>query len=99
MVEREFIVKAIELLKNPLLVFGERHFVLFDGEYSDEEIKYKDCYYNSNPAKPDERLAFIDETKRGNRINFRGGKLNIYRDERLLLSVDKNEQWFLIDWD
>jgi hypothetical protein len=98
-IEPEFAEKAARLLKKPLLVFGERNFVLFDGEYSDEEIRYKDCYYNPNPARVEESVGFFGEIQTGDRVSLKEGKLDIYKGNQLLRSIDRKEQWFLIDWD
>jgi hypothetical protein len=98
-IEPEFAEKAVELLKKPLLVFGERNFVLFDGAYSDEEIKYRDCYYNRNPARLEESVGFFGDIMGGNRLRFEGNKLDIFKDDKLLRSVERKKQWFLMDWD
>ncbi len=98
-VEPEFVEKAVELLKKPLLVFGERNFVLFGGEYNDHEIIYTDCYYNQNPARHEESIDFFEDIKKGNRIRIIGEKIEIYNEAGLLRSVDKKQQWFMIDWD
>lgn len=98
-VEPEFIEKATELLKKPLLVFGERNFVLFDGEYLGKEIRYGDCYYNKNPARLEESIGFFGDVKGGNRVRLKEGKLEIYKDDVLLRSVEAKEQWFMMDWD
>jgi len=93
-VEPEFVKKTKELLKKPLLVFGERHFIIFDGTL-EQDLKYTDSQYCTNPARPEEAVSFYDKIRNGNLIKT-GDKIRIYKDKELLHETNMKKNWFLI---
>ncbi len=98
-VEPEFVKKTNRLLKKPLLVFSEKNFVMFDGKLKGNELTYNDSWYHSNYAREEEKVAFISEIKKGNRIIHKEDMLHIYMDSNLIRRVNMNKGWFLIEFD
>jgi hypothetical protein len=102
-VEPEYVQQTIELLKKPLLVFGEKHFVLFDGRLtrtgSKQTIHYRDCSYFENPARPEERVPFFDSIREGDTLTVEHDSLIISRGTATLRRVEKKSVWFAIDFD
>lgn len=97
-VEPGIVEKTIKLLKKPLLVFGERNFIVFDGTLDSDEIRYKDCEYISNPARPELEFRHMDELRKGDRIKMHD-KVQIFKGETLLIEADKKDVWFMIGFE
>jgi len=92
-VEPDFVKRAKELLTKPLLVFGEKHYIIFDGKKEGNTIKYSDCEYVSNDGRPEEKIDFADEFTRSDRIML---------DEDLMVNgkiFARKKEWFLLDFD
>ncbi len=97
--EPGFVKKTRELLKRPLLVFGERNFMMFDGNMKGDEIRYRDSVYIDNPARPEDTVGFYDLVRKGDRILEKDGKLKICKGNRTIKTVDRKEGWFMLDFD
>ena len=102
-VELDFVEKAMEMLKKPLLVFGERNFVVFDGAITklddDFHIDYEKCQYFQNPARPEDAIEFFGNIEEGNNIIMSKGKITIRDNNSALKTVEKKPEWFAIDFD
>jgi len=98
-VEPGFVKNTIELLKKPLLVFGERHFIIFDGTMENGEIRYSNAQYITNPGRLEEAVDFFGPIKKANRIAFDKDKIRIMKDNSVTKTVDKEQRWFMIDFD
>ena len=98
-VEKNFTKKTISLLKKPLLIFGERNFIIFDGIKKNNEIKYTNCQYFSNPGKVEEKINFFNFIEKGNKILFENNILNIYKNNSKIFSINNNKNWFMINFD
>jgi hypothetical protein len=100
-VEPEYVEKTMELLKKPLLVFGEKNFILFDGlathDNSSVNIKYQDCVYFQNPARPEDSVNFFDSIKAADTVNI--GRDVISIRDRGQADIKKKQEWFAIDFD
>ena len=97
-VEPDYTKKTIELLKKPLLVFGERNFVIFDGKINNGKLSYQTCQYLSNPARKEEAINFFDSINKGNEIVIEKDKLTIMNKDSMIQTVDKKQKWFMIDF-
>jgi len=95
-VEPEFVKITKKLLMMPLLVIGERNFIIFDGLKKGNQIEYKTSEYISNIAKPEEMIDFYGEVCQGNRIVESENKIYIMKDDCLIKKIKKNKSWFLI---
>ena len=98
-VEPDYVKKTVELLKKPLLVFGERNFIIFDGKVKDSELSYTNCQYISNPARHEEAIDFFDFVKKGDKMAVDKNRLIIMKKGSVLNEVNKKERWFIIDFD
>ena len=84
--EPKFVEKTNKILKSPLLVFGERNFILFEeGNYSKGELKYKKTKYISNYARKEDRVGFINDVQKGNSLFFKDKKLCVEKNENLII--------------
>jgi len=93
-VEPEYIEEAVEMLKKPLLVFGERHFIIFDGINISGGLKYSDSLYIDNPGRPEDTIDFYNDVEKGNILRISKDKITIFREDKLIKEVQKNEDWF-----
>lgn len=98
-VEPEFVKNTVELLTKPLLVFGERHFIIFDGKIKDGALSYSNAQYLTNPGRLEENVGFFDFVKKANRITIDKDKIHIMKNRSIIKTVDKKEQWFMINFD
>lgn len=102
-VEPDFAEKAMEMLKKPLLVFGERNFVIFDGNLKKlngiSHINYERCQYFHNSARPEDIVDFAELLKEGNNIAISNDKIIINDDNSVLKIIEKKPEWFAIDFD
>ncbi|MBI2134846.1 hypothetical protein HYU09_02570 [Candidatus Woesearchaeota archaeon] len=102
-VEPDFVEKAAEALKKPLLVFSERNFILFDGFMAKHDdnfsIDYKRCQYFQNTARPEDAIDFFDYVGEGNNIIISKGKIMIRDDNSALKTIEKKPEWFAINFD
>ena len=102
-VEPDFVEKTTELLKRPFLVFGEKNFVIFEGQLSKNKsdfiLEYEDCQYLTNYARPEESVDFFDSIKEGNKIVVEDKKLIIKYNDSILKTIEKKPEWFVIDFD
>jgi len=98
-VEPGYVKETVELLKKPLLVFGEQNFVIFEGELKGSELRYSDCEYIKNPARIEESIGFFESVKNGNKIRIEQDNLLIMKDEIVIESINKKKEWFMIDFD
>ena len=98
-VEPDYVKKTIEILKKPLLVFGERNFIIFDGKIEGSWLDYSNCQYISNPARPEEAVDFLDFIKKGNKVVVEKNRLIIMKNDLVLGEINKKEEWFVIDFD
>jgi len=98
-VEPEFVKKTVELLKKPLLVFGERNFIQFEGEVQDNKIIYSDSIYCENPARIEDKIEFFDKIKEGNQILLDDEKLNILKNENNIANIPRKKEWFILDFE
>ncbi|MBN2457563.1 hypothetical protein JXB31_00340 [Candidatus Woesearchaeota archaeon] len=76
-VEPGYARKTAGFLKQPLLVFGEKNFIIFDGRLKQGEIRYTNAQYLSNAARPEESISFFEDVLKGNRITFASGSAAI----------------------
>lgn len=103
--EPAFVEKASAMLKKPLLVFGEQHFIIFDGEMQNagggRSVSYRACEYFRNPSRPEEDILFFDEVKKGNALlmSDSGSHLLIKDGTTAIGSIERKKGWFLIDFD
>lgn len=98
-VEPEYIKKTIGLLKKPLLVFGERNFVIFDGKIENGAINYSDYKYFSNPAREEDKVPFSDVIKKGDKVLLDDKKLIVMKNNKILNRITGKKEWFMIDFD
>lgn len=102
-IEPAFVEKASATLKKPLLVFGERHFIIFDGEMQNSgdgrSISYHACQYFRNPSRPEEDILFFDDLLKGNTILMDSSRLIIKKESTTVYETERNKHWFLIDFD
>ena len=98
-VEPDYAQKTVELLKKPLLVFGEQNFVIFNGDLDGSELRYSDCEYIKNPARIEESVGFFDSIKNGNKIRIDQDNLLIMKDEAVIKSINKKKEWFMVGFD
>ena len=98
-VEPDYVKKTVEILKKPLLVFGERNFIIFDGKIKGSTLNYRDCQYISNPARPEETINFFDFIKKGNKIIVEKNRMIIMKNDWVLNETNKRPEWFMIDFD
>lgn len=92
-VEPDFVKHTRTLLKRPMLVFGEKHFIIFNGEKQGNSITYSDCEYISNDGRPEEKIDFFDDIKKTDKI--------ILKDKLIAgnKTIKRKDEWFLIDFD
>lgn len=95
-VDPDFVEEAKRLLKKPLLVFDERNFVIFDGKLENNVLTYSQCQYFENLAKPEDRIDFLDDIKRANKIKIGENKLTIMSNGSVVREVEKKKEWFAI---
>jgi hypothetical protein len=100
-VEPEYVKKTKELLKKPLLVFGERHFVIFNGKLSNDKniLKYDNCQYIKNTARLESSMDLFDSLSQGNKIIVNNNKIMIKDNNSILKIIEKKPEWFVIDFD
>jgi hypothetical protein len=98
-VEPGFVSHATKILMMPLLVLGERNYVIFDGTLAENTIHYRAALYVRNPARPEEVASFADSLPDGNRSSIVDGTLRVMDGKTLILSVPARPEWFLIGWD
>ena len=98
-VEPHYVQKTSRILRMPLLAFGERNFIVFDGEKEGDTINYKDCQYIENMARREDSVGFFDTVSRGNRVELSGGRLSVYRKGNLLGSFEARNDWFMMGFD
>ena len=102
-VEPDFVEKAIEILKKPLLIFSERNFIIFNGKLSKNGAKkileYDNCEYIKNPSRPEEAMVFFDSIKEGNNLILDNNNLIIKDNNSIIKTIEKKPQWFVLDFD
>ncbi|MFW9873757.1 MAG: hypothetical protein ACFFG0_11685 [Candidatus Thorarchaeota archaeon] len=102
-VEQDYVQKTVEMLKKPLLVFGEKNFVIFNGNLSknksDYILEYDNCEYLKNPARPEESINFFNSIKSGNKIMIENNNLIIKDNDSILKTIEKKPEWFMISFD
>lgn len=97
-VEPKFVEITTNFLKSPMLVFGERNCVFFEGELEDNEIKYKSLNYLSNYARKEETIDFKDKLEQGNKLFFDQDTVVIEKNNSPIFKAKKKPEWFLIDF-
>jgi hypothetical protein len=101
-VEPDFVELTVPLLKKPLLIFGEKNFIIFDGKYKldgkTEVLEYKDSEYYSNVPRIEDHFSFADKVKLGDTIRF-DDKLVIEKDGKEVESVKSKHDWFMLDFE
>ena len=101
--EPAFIQTANRLLRKPLLVFGEQHFAIFDGELQKTaggaSISYRACQYFRNPSRPEEDIAFFDEIQAGDALVMNDSHILIKDGTTTIRKAERKKEWFLIDFD
>ena len=97
--EPGFVKKSRDILKKPLLVFGEKNFVIFDGKLKGNGIIFKELEYMDNPARKEDSIGFIDMMKKGDEIRMDENGLDVLRNGEVLERVDRKPDWFMIDFD
>src|SRR3989338_727819 len=98
-VEPDFVEKANELLKKPLLIFREQNFILFDGIASGNRISYTYSQYIDNPSRPEETISFYSLIEEGNNLSLEGDKLIIRNNNSIIKIIEKKPFWFILDFD
>ncbi len=98
-VEPGFVKKVQAILKRPLLVFGERNFMMFDGKMKGDSITYKDSMYFKNPGRPEDEVDFYKDIRSGDKLTREGDNLNIFKGRSLLKTTRMKDTWFMIDFD
>jgi hypothetical protein len=102
-VEPDYVKRTVGLLKKPLLVFGEKNFIIFDGKLTRQgntsTLSYSDCEYLQNPARPEDSVNFFESIKGADTIVVDESKVAIKRGTSLIERVDKKKEWFAIDFD
>ncbi len=102
-VEPLFVTKAAEMLRKPLLVFGERHFVIFDGILSGSrnavEISYTNAEYTTNPARKEDQMDLAGTLSEGNAVSITKDHIIIKNNESAIKKIDKIERWFVIGFE
>jgi len=102
-VEPDYADKTAELLKKPLLVFGEKNYVIFEGDLLKKKqcnvIRYNDCQYLENYARVEESVDFFDSIKAGNELIVEKKQLTIKDNNSTIKTVKKKQGWFAIDFD
>lgn len=98
-VEPDFVKKTNEILKMPLLVFGERNYVLFDGKMKDGAIDYTNSNYISNPASPEDSFDDYLMIQQGDKLMMNGERLVVMKKDEVIYSSIKKKEWFMIDFD
>lgn len=102
-VEPEFVEYTKKLLKSPLLNFGEKNFIIFDGEMTIDgnvsTIEYKDSQYFSNYARKEAKMKFASEVEKGNKVIVDENTITILKDDEIIVEVSKEEEWFAINFD
>lgn len=102
-VEPEFMEITKKLLKMPLLVFGEKNFIIFDGclkyEHGNQVLEYKDAEYLPNYARAEENINFFDDIKNSEKIIITADKIIICKNDGNIKTINKKKEWFAIDFD
>lgn len=96
--EPGFIREVKRLLNMPLLVFGEKNFVIFDGKASDKRIEYSNYEYFSNHAREEEKISFAEDIGKGDSVELGPDKLIIRKSGRELKNIRAEQGWFVIGW-
>jgi len=100
--EPDFVRKSVELLKNPLLVFNEQNFIIFDGTLTKQNnsyhLNYSFCEYVTNPSRPEDTIDFFESLKSGNNMVVENNLLKIKDGTSLIKSISKKPEWFVIDF-
>lgn len=96
-VEPGFVRKTKEILQKPLLVFGERHYIIFDGDMKGDTISYDDAHYVSNPARPEEDVNFFDEIRQGDSILMKKD-IAIRKEGKEIARFPNKKEWFMIQF-
>jgi hypothetical protein len=97
-IEPEWVERTVELLKKPVMIFGEKNFIIFDGKIEGNTIEYEDCLYFDNLARPEERISFFPIVKGGCRIKM-DGEIMIANSEGAEAHVQKKDTWFMIGFE
>lgn len=88
--------EIVNALKRPVLYFDYFNWLVFDGIVNGNELKYEKVLpYES--LFPKEKLNVI---KKGNKIKVSDDKIQVFKDENLLLEISKEEKYkgILIDF-
>ncbi len=101
--EPNFIIEAKGMLKKPLLVFAEQHFIIFEGwlerEGDEEIIHYRNAQYVTNPSRPEESMSIKQFLAKGDRITISAKEISIKEGDDIIKAIRKNERWFALDFD
>ena len=81
------------------MVFGEKNFLIFEGRMKNNSINYSDFQYFSNPARKEESIDFLKDIYKGNQIIINNNKLFIMNNSSMIKSIDKKQEWFMIDFE
>ena len=98
-VEPDFVRITRDFLKKPLLVFGERNFIIFNGKLEGGTLGYTDCEYFDNPARSEENIDFFEYIRKGNRIMADKEHIAIMSDDTVIRTEERKPEWFLMDFD
>lgn len=98
-VEPDYVEKTDEILKKPLLVFGEKNFMIFEGKLDDNSINYSDVVYASNPASPEDKFQHSKWVKQGDKIILKNNEMIIMKNNEVIKKCVKKEVWFLINFE
>jgi len=98
-VEPDYAKRTIELLKKPLLVFGERNFIIFDGRLKGNQITFSNSQYISNPARAEDTFQNYSLLRNGDSLRLDDRHLIVMKNKKEILRVARKEEWFLIDFD
>lgn len=103
-VEPGFVERAKDRLSRPFLVFGERHFVRFDGKLTErgeqrQEIRFTGCDYYTNPARPEDAIDLSAPMMDADRLVMDAESVRLYRKEEEISSLPKGERWFIVDFE
>ncbi len=93
--EPRFIAETREMLHKPLLVFGERNFILFDGVLEGNRIRYRNYQYISNPARQEDIFGHMRDIDAGDSVAL-GDTLDILSGGKVLKSIPGKKEWFLV---
>jgi len=101
-VEPDFVEQMHRFASLPLLVFGERHFILFDGTLTKENesitINFNDAEYYYSISREEEKIPWAGKIFEADTLECIDSEIIAKKKSETLHTIKKNKEWFPIQF-